>query len=167
MHIFAVYGFRILCEFQRAPLKFHTKFWSHTPQNMHFTVLYFCVWVTVSLNCDVISFSEMGPREAKALPRHDVIILKTMLYIIYCDSSIYLKQAMNIIKYSRKIQAYHPEALARLQAMKPRWCHCSAITSWFASIFSTSHEIFDWKNPTYLSKNYPNFCESFTNRPKV
>ena len=46
---------------RRAPLKFHTKLWTHTPQNVHFTVLYFCVWVTISLNCDVISLSETGP----------------------------------------------------------------------------------------------------------
>ena len=48
-------------KFQRAPLKFHTKFWTHTPQNMHYTVFNFCVWVTISLNCDVISLSETGP----------------------------------------------------------------------------------------------------------
>ena len=28
---------------------------------MHFTVLYFSVWVTIYLNCDVISISERGP----------------------------------------------------------------------------------------------------------
>ena len=55
-------GSKFCVKFQRAPLKFHTKFWTHTPQNMHFTVFYFCVWVTISLNCDVISLSETGPR---------------------------------------------------------------------------------------------------------
>ena len=55
-------GSKFCVKFQRAPLKFHTKFWTHTLQNMHFTVLYFCVWVTISLNSDVISLSETGPR---------------------------------------------------------------------------------------------------------
>ena len=53
-------GSKFCVKFQRAPLKFHTKFWTHTSQNLHFTVFYFCVWVTISLNCDVISLSETG-----------------------------------------------------------------------------------------------------------
>ena len=57
-----MYGFKILCEISKGTLKFHTKFWIHTPQNMHFNVFNFCVWVTISLNCDVISLSETGPR---------------------------------------------------------------------------------------------------------
>ena len=59
-----MYGFKILCEglkFQRAPLKFHTKFWTHTPQNMHFIVFNLYVIVTISLNCDITSLSETGP----------------------------------------------------------------------------------------------------------
>ena len=51
-----MYGFKF-----SYPLKFHTKFWTHTPQNVRFTVFIFCVWVTISLNCDVISLSETGP----------------------------------------------------------------------------------------------------------
>ena len=54
-------GSKFCVKFQRAPLKFHTKFWTHTLQNMHFSVFYFCVWVTISLNCDIISLSETGP----------------------------------------------------------------------------------------------------------
>ena len=61
MHILRCMGSKFCVKFQRSPLKFHTKFWTHTPQNMHFTVSYFCVWVTISLNCDVISLSETGP----------------------------------------------------------------------------------------------------------
>ena len=52
---------KICVKFQRVPLKFHTKSWTHTPQNMHFTVFNVCVWVTISLNCDVISLSETAP----------------------------------------------------------------------------------------------------------
>ena len=62
MHIFRCMGSQFCVKFQRAPLKFHTKFWTHPPQNMQFTVFNFCVWVTISLNCDVISLSETGPR---------------------------------------------------------------------------------------------------------
>ena len=35
---------------KRTPLKFHLKFWTHIQQN------HFCVWFTISLNCDVMSF---------------------------------------------------------------------------------------------------------------
>ena len=61
MHFLRCMGSKFCVKFQRAPLKFHTKFWTHTLQNMNFTVFYFCVWVTISLNCDVISLSETGP----------------------------------------------------------------------------------------------------------
>ena len=60
MHIWRCMGSKFCVKFQRGPLKFHTKFWTHTPQNVHFTVMYFCVSVTISLNCDVISLSETG-----------------------------------------------------------------------------------------------------------
>ena len=62
MHILRCMGSKFCVKFQRAPLKFHTKFWTHTPQNMDFAVFYFCVWVTISLNCDVIIPRETGPR---------------------------------------------------------------------------------------------------------
>ena len=39
-------GSKFCLKFHRAPLKFHTKFWTHTPQNMLFTVFIFCVWVS-------------------------------------------------------------------------------------------------------------------------
>ena len=61
MHILRCMGLKFCVKFQRCLLKFHTKFWTHTPQNMHFIVFNFCVWVTISLNCDVISLSETGP----------------------------------------------------------------------------------------------------------
>ena len=37
MHILQGIGSKFCVKFQRCPLKFHTKFWTHTPQNMHFT----------------------------------------------------------------------------------------------------------------------------------
>ena len=61
MYIVRSMGSKFYVKCQRASSKFHTKFWTHTPQNMHFALLYFCVWGTTSLNCDVISFSETGP----------------------------------------------------------------------------------------------------------
>ena len=36
MHILRCMGSKFCVKFQRCPLKFHTKFWTHTPQNMHF-----------------------------------------------------------------------------------------------------------------------------------
>ena len=57
-------GSKLCVKFQRAALKFHTEFRAHTPQNIHFADFYFCVWFTISLNCDVICRSETGPRAA-------------------------------------------------------------------------------------------------------
>ena len=37
MHILRCMGSKFCVKFQRAPLKFHTRFWTHSPQNMHFT----------------------------------------------------------------------------------------------------------------------------------
>ena len=37
MHILQWMGSKFCVKFQRCPLKFHTKFWIHTRQNMHFT----------------------------------------------------------------------------------------------------------------------------------
>ena len=37
MHILRCMGSNFCVKFERCPLKFHTKFWTHTPQNMHFT----------------------------------------------------------------------------------------------------------------------------------
>ena len=48
-------------KFPRAPLKFYTKFWSHTQQNIHFAEFQFCVWFTITLICDVIRLSETVP----------------------------------------------------------------------------------------------------------
>ena len=49
------------------------KFWTHTPHNMHFTALYLCVWVMISLKCDAVSLSQ-------TLPRYDTreVIKRTM-----------------------------------------------------------------------------------------
>ena len=67
MHILQCMGSKFCVKFQRAPLKFYTKFWTNTPKTMHFSVFSFCVWVTISLNCDIISLSETGPRSYKVL----------------------------------------------------------------------------------------------------
>ena len=37
MHILWCMGSKFCVKFQSCPLKFHTKFWTHTLQNMHFT----------------------------------------------------------------------------------------------------------------------------------
>ena len=38
MYILRCMGSKFCVKFQRCPLKFHTKFWTHTPQNIHFTM---------------------------------------------------------------------------------------------------------------------------------
>ena len=38
MNILRCMGSKFCMKFQRCPLKFHTKFWTHTPQNMHLRV---------------------------------------------------------------------------------------------------------------------------------
>ena len=37
MHILRCMGSKFCVKFQRCPLKFHTKFWTHTPQNINVT----------------------------------------------------------------------------------------------------------------------------------
>ena len=37
IHVLRCMGSKFCVKFQRCPLKFHTKFWTHTPQKMHFT----------------------------------------------------------------------------------------------------------------------------------
>ena len=64
MHILRCIGWNLCVKFQRAPFKFHTTFWTHTPQHIHLFIFYFCVSDTISLNCDVISLSETGPCSA-------------------------------------------------------------------------------------------------------
>ena len=61
MHILRGIGTTFCVKFQRARLKFHTKFWTNTSQNMHFTDFNVSVWLMMSFNCDVISLSEKGP----------------------------------------------------------------------------------------------------------
>ena len=55
--------FKVLCEISKYPLKFHTKFWTHTPKKKptHLTDFYFCVWFTVSLNTNANILSETDP----------------------------------------------------------------------------------------------------------
>ena len=50
-------GSKFCVKFQRAPLKLHTAFWTHAPQNMHFIDFDVRVCFTISLKCDVISLS--------------------------------------------------------------------------------------------------------------
>ena len=56
MHILRCMGSKPCVKFQRCPLKFHTKFWTLTPHNMHFT------------GC-LLSLSETGPRTPCILVR--------------------------------------------------------------------------------------------------
>ena len=71
MHILRCMGSKFCGKFQRVPLKFHTNFGTHIPQNMHFIDFNVCVLLMISLNCDVISLSETGPRSSNELQRLD------------------------------------------------------------------------------------------------
>ena len=69
MLIWQCMGSKFCVKFQWAPLKFHTKFGTHLLQNVNFTDLNFCVWLTISLNCDATSLSETGPRAAPCVDK--------------------------------------------------------------------------------------------------
>ena len=56
MHIVRCKGSKFCVKFQRTPLKFHTKFWIHTPHS----VFYFCVLVTINLSWADKSLRETG-----------------------------------------------------------------------------------------------------------
>ena len=63
MHILRCMGSTFCVKFQRCPLKFHTKLWTHTLQNMHFArCLNFDEYHILELW--YLKPSEMGPREA-------------------------------------------------------------------------------------------------------
>ena len=53
-----MYESKIWCEIWKGTFEISHKILNHTPQNMHITLIKYCVWVTKSLNCDVISLSE-------------------------------------------------------------------------------------------------------------
>ena len=57
-----MYGLNILCEISKVIFEISHKTLNTYTANMHFTVLYVCVWVTKSLNCDVFSLGETDPR---------------------------------------------------------------------------------------------------------
>ena len=61
MHILRFMGSKFCVKFQRCPLKFHTKFWTHTPQNMHFTRCEKFDDICYFKNYDLLSLSDTGP----------------------------------------------------------------------------------------------------------
>ena len=56
-----MYGFQILCEISKGTFEISHKILNPYTAKCAFYCLVFCVWVTISLNCDVISLSETGP----------------------------------------------------------------------------------------------------------
>ena len=115
-----------------ALLKFHTKFWTHTQQNVHFTVFIFRVWVTISLNCDVISLSHTGPWAVNMTRRLVNWVLDTLdlfavintsefdfpIYVYECNSTDMLS-ANSVLHYFKCIRI----ALNNIRISKstPRW----------------------------------------------
>ena len=66
MHILRCMGSKFCMKFQRCPLKFHTKFWTHTPQNMHFMRCWKFDDLWYLKSYDILSLSETGPRSDKS-----------------------------------------------------------------------------------------------------
>ena len=63
MHILWCMGSKFCVEVKREALKFDTKFWIHIPQICISPSPFFCAWVPISLNCDVINLcSQTGAR---------------------------------------------------------------------------------------------------------
>ena len=56
-----MYGFKILCEISKGTFEISHKIFNQYTAKYAFTVFYICVWVVISLNCNVISLSETGP----------------------------------------------------------------------------------------------------------
>ena len=61
MHILRCMGSKFCVKFQRCPLKFHTKFWTHTQQNMHFMRCWKFDDLWYLKSYDILSLSETGP----------------------------------------------------------------------------------------------------------
>ena len=61
-------GLKILCEISKGSFEISHKIWNPYTAKYSFIVFFSCVWVTISLRCDVISLSETGP---STLMRHE------------------------------------------------------------------------------------------------
>ena len=61
MHILRCMSTKFCVKFQRCPLKFHTKFWTHTPQNMYFMRCWKFDDLWYLKSYDILSLSETGP----------------------------------------------------------------------------------------------------------
>ena len=75
-------GTKFCAKLQMAPLKFHTKFWTHTPQRRHFTEFHFCLRFMIYLNCDVIKDKHYNDviRTAIASPITSLTIIYSTVY---------------------------------------------------------------------------------------
>ena len=128
MHILRCMGSKFCVKFQRCPLKFHTKIWTHTPQNMHFTVSCFCVWVTISLNCDVISLSETGPRSTYPYSSHTVIQLQNESTAQF-EYRVPVEETHMKVRYLKHFQWNSP----RVNSTAPHW--------WLVNIVSNNGSV--------------------------
>ena len=63
IHFLWCMGSKFCVKFQRVPLKFHTKFWSHISQNVHITDFHFSLWLMIPWNCDIISLNTLRWRQ--------------------------------------------------------------------------------------------------------
>ena len=60
-----MYGFKFLCEMSKGTFEFpHKMLNQYTAKYASYCIHFFCLWVTISLNCDVICLSETEPKSA-------------------------------------------------------------------------------------------------------
>ena len=150
MHILRCMGSKFRVKFQRPPLKFHTKFWTHTPQNVHFTVFIFCVWVTISLNCDVISLSETGPWSpyfvpaTNAFPGRITCPLSGSGAFTFRDDVTIWKRFPRYWPFGRRI--HQPP----VDSPREQWC---GILMFYLVSFWTNSKTNSWKTPKMRCPN--------------
>ena len=87
MHIFWCMGSKSWVKFQRCPLKFHTKFWTHNTAKMHFTRCQKIddLWYQ---SYDILSLSETDPRCVITSANDEGFIITGVVLSVYCVQNV-------------------------------------------------------------------------------
>ena len=100
-------GSKFCVKFQRCPLKFRTKFWTHTPKTLHFTRSLNLTTYDILELC-ILSVSEAGPRCAESShfwgesdPRPIAITHRNNSTLMYTNRDKVCKLIWNLRDYSR------------------------------------------------------------------
>ena len=133
-----MYGFKILCEISKGTFEISHKILNpYTATYAFHCFSFFCVWVTTSFNCDIISLSETGPWIA--MSRQKYLVLHN-----YWNSY----RIMNVLQW----QAVH--ALARTEIntkMTPNYAH----EQFAPTVPTLFHFLHDLMNLQMMIKNNP------------